>query len=61
VGQRQALGYLAVRLFATGFGLALVFFAVFCALTGVLILRSRLMPRVIRRDDDRGGRLLLRR
>jgi hypothetical protein len=46
-GQRQALGYLAVRLFATGFGLALVFFAVFCALTGVLILRSRLMPRVI--------------
>jgi hypothetical protein len=46
-GQRQALAYLAVRLFATGFGLALVFFAGFCVLIGVLILRSRLVPRVI--------------
>jgi hypothetical protein len=46
-GQRQALGYLAVRLFSTGFGFSLVFFAGFCVLTGVLILRSRQIPRLI--------------
>jgi hypothetical protein len=46
-GQRQASTYLAVQLFSTGFGLALMFFAGFCALTGVLILRSRYAPRVI--------------
>jgi hypothetical protein len=46
-GQRQALAYLMVRLFATGFGFALVFFTGFCVLTGVLILRSRLIPGVI--------------
>ncbi|GAA4708399.1 DUF4386 domain-containing protein [Phytohabitans rumicis] len=45
--QRQALSYLAVRLFSAGFGLALAFFAGFCALIGVLILRSQLVPRVI--------------
>jgi Domain of unknown function (DUF4386) len=46
-GQRQALSYLAVGLFDTGFGFALVFFAGFCVLIGTLILRSRLIPRVI--------------
>lgn len=45
--QRQALSYLAVRLFDTGFGLALLFFAGFCMLVGTLILRSGLIPRVI--------------
>jgi hypothetical protein len=46
-GQRQAWSYLAVDLFDTGFGFALVFFAGFCVLIGTLILRSRLIPRVI--------------
>ena len=46
-GQRQAWSYLAIGLFDTGFGFALVFFAGFCVLIGTLILRSRLIPRVI--------------
>ena len=46
-GQRQALAYLAVRLFASGWGFALLFFSGFCVLVGVLIWRSRLIPRVI--------------
>ena len=46
-GQRQALSYLAIGLFDTGFGFALVFFAGFCVLIGTLILRSRLVPRVL--------------
>jgi hypothetical protein len=46
-GQRQAVSYLAVGLFDTGFGFALLFFAGFCVLIGTLILRSRLIPRVI--------------
>jgi Domain of unknown function (DUF4386) len=45
--QRQALSYLAIRLFDTGFGFALLFFAGFCVLVGALILRSRLVPRLI--------------
>jgi Domain of unknown function (DUF4386) len=46
-GQRQALAYFAIRLFSTGWGFALLFFSGFCVLTGVLIWRSRLMPRII--------------
>ena len=46
-GQRQALSYLAINLFDTGFGFALLFFAGFCVLIGALILRSGLIPRVI--------------
>jgi hypothetical protein len=46
-GQRQALTYLATRLFSTGFGFALLLFAGFCLLIGALILRSQLIPRVI--------------
>ena len=46
-GQRQAWSYLAIGLFDTGFGFALLFFAGFCVLVGTLILRSRLIPRVI--------------
>lgn len=45
--QRDALGYLAVRFFLTGWSFALFLFSGFCALTGVLILRSRLVPRPI--------------
>jgi hypothetical protein len=45
--QRSALTYLATRLFSVGFGFALVFFASFCVLIGVLIVRSRLVPRVL--------------
>jgi hypothetical protein len=45
--QRHAVAYLAVALFDTGFGFALLFFAGFCVLIGILILRSRLIPRVI--------------
>jgi hypothetical protein len=45
--QQQALAYLAVRLFATGWSFALLMFAGFCVLVGVLIVRSRLIPRVI--------------
>jgi len=45
-GQRQALSYLAIGLFDTGFGFALLFFAGFCVLIGTLILRSRLIPRL---------------
>lgn len=43
----SSLIYLATRLFATGFGFSLLFFAGFCVLIGVLILRSRLVPRAI--------------
>lgn len=41
----QALAYLAIRLHTVGLGLALLFFAGFCILTGVLIILSRLVPR----------------
>jgi len=43
----QALAYVAVRLHTTGLGLALLFFAGFCILTGVLILLSRIVPRIL--------------
>ena len=46
-GETQALVYLAIRLFETGSGFALLFFSAFCAATGALILRSRLVPRAI--------------
>jgi hypothetical protein len=46
-GERQALGYLAIRLYEAGSGFALLFFSGFCAAIGALILRSRLLPRVI--------------
>lgn len=46
-GQRQALGYLAVRVFLTGWSFSLLLFSGFCTLMGVLILGSKLIPRVI--------------
>jgi hypothetical protein len=45
--ERQALAYLAIRLYDTGSGFALLFFSGFCAATGALILRSRRLPRAI--------------
>ena len=44
---RQALVYLAIRLYDSGSGLALFFFSGFCAAIGTAILRSRLVPRAI--------------
>jgi hypothetical protein len=44
---RDALAYLAVRAFHTGWSFALFLFSGFCALVGVLVLRSRLLPRLI--------------
>jgi hypothetical protein len=38
---------LAVLLFSYGFGLALAFFAGFCVLVGVLLMRSLLVPRIL--------------
>jgi hypothetical protein len=46
-GERQALAYVAIQLYETGSGFALLFFSGFCAATGALILRSRLLPRAI--------------
>ena len=45
--ERQAIAYLAIRIYETGFGFALFFFSGFCAATGGLILRSQLVPRLI--------------
>ena len=45
--QRQALAYLAIRIYEIGFGFALFFFSGFCAATGGLIIRSRLLPRLV--------------
>jgi hypothetical protein len=46
-GNRQGLAYLAVQQFAVGFAVALVFFAGFCVLAGVLLVRSGLVPQVL--------------
>ena len=46
-GEGEALGYLAIRLYESGFGFALLFFAGFCAATGLALVRSRLVPRAI--------------
>lgn len=45
--QHHALAYLAVRLFFRGWSFALFLFGGFCIVTGVLIIRSRLVPRLI--------------
>lgn len=46
-GQRHGLGYLAVRLFLIGWSFSLLLFSGFCTLIGLLIVRSRFVPRVI--------------
>lgn len=45
--QLEALSYLAVRLFATGFSFAILLFSGFCLLNGMLIARSRPIARPI--------------
>lgn len=45
--QRHAVAYLAVRGFLVGWSFALFLFAGFCAIIGLLIVRSRLVPRAI--------------
>jgi hypothetical protein len=45
--QRDVLAYLGVRVFLTGWSFALLLFSGFCAGIGVLIVRSRLIPRTI--------------
>ena len=46
-GERPAIAYLAIQLYDTGAGFALLFFSGFCAAIGALILRSRLLPRAL--------------
>ncbi len=43
----QTLAYRSFQTFGIGFAVALVFFAGFCVSVGVLVWRSRLMPRLI--------------
>lgn len=45
--QLQAMAYAQARLFAYGFGISLVFFGAFCIVAGVLIYRSRFLPRTL--------------
>lgn len=45
--QLQAMAYVPARLFASGFGLGLVFFGGFCIAVGTLIARSRFLPRLL--------------
>jgi hypothetical protein len=43
----QAIARGQIRLFGYGFSVALVFFSVFCALIGYLILRSKFLPAIL--------------
>ena len=45
--QRNALSYLAIRLYSIGFGLALFFFSGFCIFVGTLMLRSGYLPKTV--------------
>jgi hypothetical protein len=45
--QLQAAAYLSLRLFESGFAIALAFFGFFCIALGSLIVRSAFFPRVI--------------
>ncbi|MBV8206390.1 MAG: DUF4386 domain-containing protein [Acidobacteria bacterium] len=45
--QVQALAFTFMRLNSYAFNMYLVFFGLWCALTGVLIMRSRFMPRIL--------------
>ena len=42
--QRQALARATIRFWAYGFSVSLMFFGVFCALIGTLILKSKFLP-----------------
>lgn len=45
--QIQAIVHVFPRLFSTGLGISLVFFGIFCVLTGYLMFRSALIPRFL--------------
>ena len=45
--QLHAMAYAQARSFAYGFGISLVFFGAFCIVAGVLIHRSRFLPRAL--------------
>lgn len=45
--EKAAWSYLAIQLYGAGWALGLVFFGMFCALLGVLILRTRGVSRII--------------
>lgn len=44
--QLKSLAYVAIPLFSAGYDLALLFFGVFCILTGYLIIKSLLVPHI---------------
>jgi uncharacterized protein DUF4386 len=45
--QREALAYLALRLFDNGYMIALTFFGCFCLIVGYLVTRSTFFPRFV--------------
>jgi hypothetical protein len=47
VEQLQALAYLSLKLYSQVYGIALVFFAFYCLLTGYLAFKSTFLPRLI--------------
>ena len=46
-GQRATLALLALKMHGEGYGIALVFFGIYCVLLGVLIWRGGLLPQAI--------------
>ena len=59
--QRQALARAPIRFWAYGFSVSLMFFGVFCALIGTLILKSKFLPWLLRRADGARRNSLLDR
>lgn len=47
VSQRQGLSYLFLQFYSQGYGVSLVFFALYLLLIGWLIFRSTFMPRIV--------------
>ena len=45
--QRSVLTYLSARVYSYGFGFSLVFFALYCVITGYLIFRSGFLPKAV--------------
>jgi hypothetical protein len=53
VQQLQALAYMFLKLYSQAYGIAIVFFAFYCLLTGWLAVKSTFLPRIL------GGLLML--
>jgi hypothetical protein len=47
VEQLQALAYMFLKIYSQGYGIALVFFALFGVLTGYLVFKSTFLPRIL--------------